>query len=243
MQATWLKTCKGFNIPRNRLIIFDAAGTLIHLKLNVGLIYSQLSQRIGITVPRKTIDSAFHEAFKTAPEMVFPNISFDEVRDAERNWWKERVKETFEGANASIPEELFEDFFNLLWNYFGKAKTWSVSDEIRPLLLRLKKEGYQLAILSNFDLRLLKILEGLNLADMFDEIVLPSFARAAKPSPEIFRYCLERLHVHPSQAIYVGDDPKKDVEGAKGAGIQAINIQELATLGELLEKAKETLVP
>tara|TARA_Y100000590_G_scaffold329897_1_gene374694 strand:- start:872 stop:1405 length:534 start_codon:yes stop_codon:yes gene_type:complete len=175
--------------------------------------------------------------------MVFPNISFDEVRDAEKNWWKDRVKETFEDANAPIPKELFEDFFNRLWNYFGKAENWSASDEIRPLLLKFKKEGYQLAILSNFDLRLLKILEGLNLADMFDEIVLPSFARAAKPSSEIFRYCLERLHVHPSQAIYIGDDPKKDIEGAKGAGIQAINIHELATLNELLEKVKETLIP
>ena len=64
--------------------------------------------------------------------MVFPNISFDEVRDAEKNWWKDRVKETFEGANAPIPEELFEVFFNQLWNYFGKAETWSASDEIRP---------------------------------------------------------------------------------------------------------------
>ena len=43
--------------------------------------------------------------------------------------------------------------------------------------------------------------------------------------------------------IYIGDDPKKDIEGAKGAGIQAINIHELATLNELLEKVKETLIP
>ena len=44
----------------------------------------------------------------------------------------------------------------------------------------------------------------------------------AKPDPEPFRVCLTKLRIAPSEAIYVGDDWRIDVCGARAAGLRPI---------------------
>lgn len=44
----------------------------------------------------------------------------------------------------------------------------------------------------------------------------------AKPDASIFHAACDALGVMPHEAVYVGDDPLLDVEGAKNAGMQAI---------------------
>jgi HAD superfamily hydrolase (TIGR01549 family) len=48
---------------------------------------------------------------------------------------------------------------------------------------------------------------------------------APKPDPRPFRLCLEGLNVKPFEAIYVGDDYRIDVCGARDAGLHAIWIK------------------
>ena len=43
-----------------------------------------------------------------------------------------------------------------------------------------------------------------------------------KPAPEPFQICLEKLHLKAAEAIYVGDDYRIDVCGAKDAGLHPI---------------------
>ena len=43
-----------------------------------------------------------------------------------------------------------------------------------------------------------------------------------KPDPEPFRLCLEGLNLKPSEAVYVGDDYRIDVCGARDAGLHAV---------------------
>jgi putative hydrolase of the HAD superfamily len=43
-----------------------------------------------------------------------------------------------------------------------------------------------------------------------------------KPDPEPFRLCLERLNLKPSEAVYVGDDYRIDVCGARDAGLHTV---------------------
>lgn len=46
-----------------------------------------------------------------------------------------------------------------------------------------------------------------------------------KPDPEPFRLCLEQLNILPHQAVFIGDDWRIDICGAKEAGIQPIWLQ------------------
>jgi putative hydrolase of the HAD superfamily len=46
-----------------------------------------------------------------------------------------------------------------------------------------------------------------------------------KPSPRPFRRCCELLGVSFEDAIFVGDNPERDIKGARNAGIRAIRIR------------------
>lgn len=46
-----------------------------------------------------------------------------------------------------------------------------------------------------------------------------------KPHPAPFRLCLERLGISPSEAVYVGDDWRIDIRGAREVGIEPIWIK------------------
>ncbi len=89
--------------------------------------------------------------------------------------------------------------------------------------------------MSNFDRRLVSILEGLGLAPLFDAIVLASDAAAAKPDAAIFDYALEQLGANRSDTFVVGDDPGQDLAGARRAGLRAIDVGSLANLRELVD--------
>jgi HAD superfamily hydrolase (TIGR01549 family) len=46
-----------------------------------------------------------------------------------------------------------------------------------------------------------------------------------KPDPAPFRRCLQSLGVHPTHAVYVGDDWRNDVCGSRDAGLHAVWIR------------------
>ena len=46
-----------------------------------------------------------------------------------------------------------------------------------------------------------------------------------KPSPIPYLELLRRLHIDPSHAVYVGDNPKKDFVGARRLGLQTVRIR------------------
>lgn len=47
----------------------------------------------------------------------------------------------------------------------------------------------------------------------------------AKPDPEPFRRCLQKLGIAPQEAVYVGDDYRIDICGAQAVGMHAVWIQ------------------
>src|SRR5207302_11486691 len=54
-----------------RVIFFDAADTLFHVKGSVGEVYLSLARKYGVTVDCDTIQQAFAKAFDAAPAPVF----------------------------------------------------------------------------------------------------------------------------------------------------------------------------
>jgi putative hydrolase of the HAD superfamily len=48
-----------------------------------------------------------------------------------------------------------------------------------------------------------------------------------KPDPAIFQAACRALNVAPQEAVYIGDDPWLDVDGAQKAGLQAVWINRI----------------
>jgi HAD superfamily hydrolase (TIGR01549 family) len=64
-------------------------------------------------------------------------------------------------------------------------------------------------------------LETIGLAHYFQTSVAAHRFGCAKPDPAIFHAACDALGVAPREAVYVGDDPFIDVEGAQKAGLRA----------------------
>jgi putative hydrolase of the HAD superfamily len=93
-----------------------------------------------------------------------------------------------------------------------------------PHLTALRRAGVPLALVSNFDDFLFPVLHHLGLGATFDVVCTSYRTGASKPSPEPFRYSLERLGLAPAQVVMVGDSPAEDMAGAATLGIPAVLI-------------------
>ncbi|MCD6551303.1 YjjG family noncanonical pyrimidine nucleotidase [Thermotoga sp.] len=62
----------------------------------------------------------------------------------------------------------------------------------------------------------------LKLERFFEFVLTSEEAGFEKPDPRIFQVALERMRLKKEDALYVGDDLKSDLEGAKNAGIDFI---------------------
>lgn len=58
----------------------------------------------------------------------------------------------------------------------------------------------------------------LGLDGLVDEILITGDIGVHKPKPEPFLLMSERLGIPPLELLYVGDNPKNDVEGSRNAG-------------------------
>jgi putative hydrolase of the HAD superfamily len=60
------------------------------------------------------------------------------------------------------------------------------------------------------------------LRDLFEVRVLSSRLGYKKPDPRLFAKALGALHVAPEHALYIGDNPSRDLVGARRAGIRCV---------------------
>lgn len=92
----------------------------------------------------------------------------------------------------------------------------------RELLLDLRRT-YRVGLLTNgpSDMQWPKI-ERLEIASLFDAIVVSGDAGIHKPDGRVFEILLERLQVDAQEAVYVGNSMPIDIVGAKNMGMQAV---------------------
>lgn len=103
-----------------------------------------------------------------------------------------------------------------------------VPAELPAALERAQAKGLRFGIVSNSEGQLLALLQHVGLAHYFEHVVDSALEGVRKPDPEIFRRTLARMKVAPSEALYAGDIPHVDVDGARAAGLDAVLIDTLA---------------
>ena len=91
-------------------------------------------------------------------------------------------------------------------------------------LRRWHNRGLSLAVVSNFDQRLIGLLEALGLAELFEAVVVSSVVGAAKPDPRPFHQALQALQLPPEAVWHIGDSPE-DEAGARASGVRCLLIR------------------
>lgn len=206
-----------------KTVFFDAAGTLFETRHPVGDFYADVARGFGANVSGKAVSAAFRHSFGSAPGLAFgPGRGAEELPHLEREWWHRRVAETFSGLHQF---DDFEAYFAALFEFFGDPANWIVYADVFPALEELRRSGLRFGVISNFDSRLYRLLEGLGLRRYFESVTISSEAGYAKPAPELFQFALAATGASADEALHVGDAPHLDVTGANAAGIEAILIR------------------
>jgi HAD superfamily hydrolase (TIGR01509 family) len=97
--------------------------------------------------------------------------------------------------------------------------------DLHATLELLVGSGYTLHVLSNNSDLLLHQLRVIGLAEGFFTTVSWSEEIGwEKPDPRIFEVALGRAGADPAQSVYVGDDPRADVEGPRRIGMATVQV-------------------
>jgi beta-phosphoglucomutase len=131
------------------------------------------------------------------------------------DWWHGIFREAWP-QRADLAQEMLD------WMFAGRFDR--LFDDALPALEALRSLGLGLGVLSNFGPHLREVLDNLGLLPFFDFVVVSAEVGLAKPDPRIFDRVVEEAGVPRKRILYVGDHVGDDVEGARGAGLDAVLI-------------------
>ena len=140
--------------------------------------------------------------------------------DANGSVWKDQVYSSlikeFSITDWTVSELLssYEQSFSKFCKFIPNASN---------ALETLHKNGYKLGLVSNgkspFQER---NFNALGVSDLFGVVVVSEAVGFRKPDPEIFMHACNALNTIPSNTIFVGDNPKADIQGANDLGMYTI---------------------
>lgn len=215
---------------------FDVGGTLIEPWPSVGHVYAEVAAANGVLgCEPATLNRRFAAAWRR-------RVDFDYSRQS----WSQIVSETF-GERSDSPDPI--DFFHELYERFAQPKAWRIFPDVLRTLEWLCESGVKLAIVSNWDDRLRRLMTGLELDRFFPVQIISGEIGIHKPAREIFERAVAELGFPADTVLHVGDSASEDFEGACRAGLKSLLLNrgqtsaasgEIGSLDELRGTLKDT---
>ena len=219
-------------------VTLDATRTLFEPR-DLGGDYSRVLARHGIDLAPAETGRFIAVVWQELSCLADPSRDrFASAPGGSRGFWWRFLVRLCELAGVGPPTrfaaaELFERF--------AEADAYRVYDDVVPALEELRAAGLRLAVISNWDERLARVLAGLGLASYFEAIHASAVVGVEKPHRKIFETALAGLGMPAERALHVGDSALDDVEGARAVGLHALwlvrdGAGDLARLTELPER-------
>ncbi|MGN1419263.1 MAG: HAD family hydrolase [Acutalibacteraceae bacterium] len=162
----------------------------------------------------------------------FPNIS-EEERLQKLDEMEEHVDGGYKDREVYFPEMI------ALWNWQNHPPMQELYDSFNidfgkhvvmlpgaiEVLKEIKKRGYILGAITNGVSSLQNIkLDTAGIRELFDVVVVSGDIGIYKPDRRIFDEAVRRAGIRNEEALFVGDHPINDIEGALGADMQVIRM-------------------
>jgi putative hydrolase of the HAD superfamily len=104
-----------------------------------------------------------------------------------------------------------------------KLRHLVVYDGVESTLAALKGSGYRMAIVTDAHSRSAILrMERTGLLPFFDGVITHDMVNAKKPAPEPFLFALEMMKAGRSEAVFIGDSPRRDIEPCRSLGITTV---------------------
>ncbi len=207
-------------MPKIRAIVFDHYGTLVDIWTNedkpevfhyLALYLQYYGADIDAEKLRYELRSEKEKHLKARHER-YPEVDLEVVFN--------NVLRKHHLGNPFMAESCCR-----LFRLFSRERFQLFPDTL-PVLTEMKKAGYPMALVSDaqkvFALEEVKML---GLSHFFPYIVLSTYLGFRKPDPRIFGIAYGLLQIPPAEAVYIGDNPERDIEGAKRSGMPMILVR------------------
>ncbi len=204
-------------------VFFDAANTLLYPYPSVGEIYAQVARRYGVETTGEAVQRAFRQAWGTVETLARNDpVRYGVGEPDGRRFWHTLVHASF--AQIAVPDH-FDDFFEELYQLFKQPTVWRLFPECLEVMQTLRRQGYIVGVISNWDIRLLDLLQGMGLMTFVQHVSISALVGWEKPHSAIFQHALTAVAVSPERALHIGDNLQADAQGAHQAGMQPLWLQ------------------
>lgn len=202
-------------VPRLQGVLFDLDGTLYDYNLchREALEYTAhvAEKKLGIDV------NTFIELYKTSRAIVHKRLQGTAASHSRLLYFCELVFCSTGEPNLNIATLLERAY----WGTFYRAM--NIYPGVLHLLKMLRSKSVSLALVTDMTAAIqFKKLRILKLVHMFDVVVTSEEMGCEKPTPKIFKVCLEKMGIDAQFAIHVGDDYQRDIVGARAAGLKSV---------------------
>ena len=136
------------------------------------------------------------------------------------------ASEYWQRVLATVGSDRGPDAVDLAWLIEQDVASWLLyEEEVWTLAAEFHARGGRTAFLSNSGPEVMaKVRTDRPIEDVFDVMVISCEVGLSKPDPRIFRYCLDRLGLAPSQVLFV-DDRADNIAGAARIGLRTLRFE------------------
>ncbi len=198
-----------------RAVFLDVGNTLLRENPSRFAIYAEAAQRRGIAIDPQTMRAHMARAHRELPRTIGGAYRYSDP------WFLAFIQRIFHEALGLAPQTV-EEIAAELFARFESPLTFHLFPGAEELLAGARQRGLVVGLISNWSARLPRLLSALGWDQHLDFVLCSALVGLEKPDPEIFRAALARAAVDPDEALHAGDDWMDDIEGALGAGIDAV---------------------
>lgn len=150
-------------------------------------------------------------------------VSCFDVYSKEGENWKKTLREFLRGADVEPTKGRLESIFRRRKKIFKKNFKRFIFKDAKEILIRLKKKGYELALVTGTPSREVKRMLPGSIYRLFGCIVAGDHVKRGKPHPEPYLTAAKDMNIRPSQCVVIENAPF-GVESAKKAGMFCIAV-------------------
>lgn len=190
-----------------KVILFDLDGTLYK----------------SPEVRKKFAEAAYHALAK------LKKISVEEAKsmiEETREKLKEKhgfpVPYTLTLVRFGMPVEMWHKE-NI--DFFDPRDYLSQNGELKEMLLGLRKRCRLAILTNNNEVQAQRILEALQVRDLFDRVFSYNSFKTMKPNPDFFKKAAKEMDVNPDECLVVGDRYSVDLIPAQDLGMKIYEVK------------------
>jgi putative hydrolase of the HAD superfamily len=204
-------------------VLFDAGETLLRPEPSFPELIVKLLEARGLEVPNRDpdwVNRALASVFRAMDDLlVGEQKHFSTSAERSRAFWTKLYTQLLAELGVVDADAGHATY---LYDEFSKPEHYALFPDAMPALRELAAIGYTLGIVSNFEAWLVRLLERLEVLPLMSVVVVSGIEGIEKPDPDIFLRALKQLDAAPERAVYVGDNPRIDIEPALALGMGAV---------------------